>query len=92
MVSIQRHLHDGVDGSTERQFFSSTLRYLTTASGRRVEVQDWMVTTYDVELEHQIGAGGLCAADCSLYLPNANLQHYTVGKCIKGAGTRWMWL
>ena len=59
MVSLQRRLQTGSDDNRERQFFAYTLRYLTTFSGRQVEMEDWMVTSYEVEFGHEIGSGGL---------------------------------
>ena len=59
MVSLQRRLQTGSDDNRERQFFAYTLRYLTTFSGRQVEMEDWMVTSYKVEFRHEIGSGGL---------------------------------
>jgi hypothetical protein len=41
------------------KFFSQVLRYLTTSSGIRVELQNWMITSYDVEFGRKIGSGGL---------------------------------
>jgi hypothetical protein len=61
MVSLQRRLDCLSDSDQERQFFSHTLRYLTTASGRQVEMESWMITSYEVEFGRQIGTGGLCA-------------------------------
>jgi hypothetical protein len=60
MVSIQRRL-DGqsLENARERKFYSSTLQYLSTTSGRHVEVQDWMITSYEVDFGHEIGSGGL---------------------------------
>ena len=60
MVSIQRRLDNLSDGDQERQFFSHALRYLTTASGRQVEMESWMITSYEVEFGRRIGFGGLC--------------------------------
>jgi hypothetical protein len=60
MVSLKRRLDHHSDGDHERQFFSHTLRYLTTASGRQVEVEHWMITSYEVEFGPLIGSGGLC--------------------------------
>jgi hypothetical protein len=59
MVSLQRRLDRLSDGDRERQFFSHALEYLTTSSGRQVEMENWMVTPYDMEFGPQIGSGGL---------------------------------
>jgi hypothetical protein len=59
IVSLQRRLdHYSVD-ERERQFFSHALRYLTVSSGLRVELQNWMITSYEVEFGPQIGSGSL---------------------------------
>lgn len=59
IVSLQRRLDNRSDGNRERQFFSHVLRYLTRSSGIRVELQNWMITSYDVEFGQKIGCGGL---------------------------------
>jgi hypothetical protein len=59
MVSLQRRLQAGSIDDREQQFFSHTLQYLTTASGRQVEMENWMVTSYEVEFGQEIGSGGL---------------------------------
>jgi hypothetical protein len=59
MASLQRRLRTGTDEDAERQFYAHTLRYLTTSSGHHVELEDWTVTSYEVEFEHEIGSGGL---------------------------------
>lgn len=59
MVSLQKRLQTGSDEDRERQFFTHTLRCLTTCSGRQVELEDWSVTSYEVEFGHEIGSGGL---------------------------------
>jgi hypothetical protein len=62
IVSLQRRLDLRSDGDRELQFFSHVLRYLTTTSGIRVELQNWMITSYEVEFGPKIGSGGLCAS------------------------------
>lgn len=59
MVSLHRHLAQKSLDEPERRFFSTSLRYLSTSSGRQVQVESWMVTSYDVEFGPQIGVGGL---------------------------------
>ena len=59
MVSLKRRLDHHSDGAQERHFFSHTLRYLTTVSGRQVEIKHWMITSYEVEFGPLIGSGGL---------------------------------
>ena len=60
IVSLNRRLDSCSNYNPERQFFSHLLQYLTAASGLRIELQNWMVTSYDVEFGRQIGSGGLC--------------------------------
>lgn len=62
IVSLQRRLDLRLDGDRELQFFSHVLRYLTTASGIRVELQSWMITSYEVEFGPKIGSGRLCVS------------------------------
>ena len=60
MVSLQRRLDDyTLDGGKERNFYSHSLQYLSTTSGRQIEIQDWMVTSYEVDFGYEIGSGGL---------------------------------
>ena len=62
IVSLQRRLDLRLDGDRELQFFSHVLRYLTTTSGIRVELQSWMITSYEVEFGPKIGSGRLCVS------------------------------
>ena len=59
MASLQRRLRTGIDEDAERQFYVHTLQYLITSSGRHAELEDWTVTSYEVEFGHEIGSGGL---------------------------------
>jgi hypothetical protein len=59
IVSLRRRLDGLLDSDRERRFFSHVLRYLMTTSGLRVELQNWMVTSYEVEFGQKIGSGGL---------------------------------
>jgi len=60
MISLQRRLQTVTDEDQERQFFSHTLQYLTTSSGRQVAFEDWTITSYEVEFGQEVGSGGLC--------------------------------
>jgi hypothetical protein len=79
MVSIQRRLDHLSDDDREGQFFSHALRYLTTASGHQVEVENWMITSYEVEFGRQIGSGGLCVPCCDLL--RIISEFAAVGRC-----------
>ena len=59
IVSLHRRLDNHSDGNEERQFFAHVLNYLTTSTGFRVELQNWMITSYEVEFGPKIGSGGL---------------------------------
>ena len=59
MVSLQRHIQAKTATDQELNFFSHSLRYLSTCSGQQVVVERWMVTPFEVEFGRQIGAGGL---------------------------------
>ena len=59
MVSLEHRLREISDEDVERRFFAHTLQYLTTSSGHQVEMEDWMITSYEVEFGKEIGSGGL---------------------------------
>jgi hypothetical protein len=44
---------------TESKFIDTSLRMLTTISGRAIAVEQWTVTAYEVESGVTIGSGGL---------------------------------
>ena len=60
MMSLQRRLGQVSDGDRERQFFSHALRYLATTSGHQVEMESWMITSYEVEFGPRVGSSSLC--------------------------------
>jgi hypothetical protein len=66
IVSLKRRLDQHSDGDREREFFTHILRYLTTSSGLHVELQNWMITFYEVEFGPKIGSGGLWVISLSL--------------------------
>jgi hypothetical protein len=88
MVSLQRRLDNFSDGDQERQFFSHALRYLITASGRQVEMESWMITSYEVEFGRRIGSGGLCVLLLSslFCLLRTDFESTTAGRCSWGHG------
>jgi len=91
MVSLHRRLETGSDADREQQFFKHALRSLVTSSGRQVEMEDWMITSYDVEFSHEIGSGGLYVPTSMRRMRGIISQHiFPVGKYSKGPGTRWM--
>ena len=59
MVALQKRLDAGSGEEQEQRFLTHTLQYLTTCSGRQVEIENWTITSYEVEFAHQIGSGGL---------------------------------
>ncbi|KAF7982534.1 hypothetical protein HWV62_28160 [Athelia sp. TMB] len=59
MVSLQRRISERTSLPLEHWFFMQSLQYLSTLSGSRVNVEDWMITSYEVEFGQQIGAGGI---------------------------------
>jgi len=59
MVSLQRKLDQQSTAGQERLFFSHGLTYLSTCSGRQIKVEDWMITTFEVDFMEEIGSGGL---------------------------------
>ena len=76
IVSLQRRLDGCSDGKHERQFFSHALLHLTTSTGLRVKLQNWMITSYEVEFGPKIGSGGLCVPhlSCPVWYWQLNLD------------------
>ncbi|KZP08700.1 kinase-like protein [Athelia psychrophila] len=58
MVAFQARLEHQLCGDRERQFFTTSVTYLQTASGRSVKMQDWMVSSLDVQFRRTIVSGG----------------------------------
>ncbi|KZP31913.1 kinase-like protein [Athelia psychrophila] len=58
MIAFQTRLQQQLDGDRERQFFSKSVAYLQTASGRPVKIQDWTVSSFDVQFMRSIASGG----------------------------------
>ncbi|KAJ7122358.1 kinase-like domain-containing protein [Mycena epipterygia] len=59
MVSIQRKLDaQEQSNSTEQIFLSHALQYLSSTSGKEVKVEDWMISSFEVDYTAEIGAGG----------------------------------
>jgi hypothetical protein len=59
MVSLQRQLNKQGGNSPEQRFYTHTLEYLTSRSGKQVKVEDWMISSFEVDYGVEIGAGGL---------------------------------
>ena len=66
MASLQRLLQQLTLDDKERQFYSRSLEYLLTYSGRPVQLEPWMITSYEVEFGEKIGSGGLFVKHCFL--------------------------
>lgn len=62
MAALQRRIGERGEDSQDNltRFYTTSLRYLTTTSGKKVDVTPWTITSFDVEFGPQIGAGGLC--------------------------------
>ncbi|KAJ7496362.1 hypothetical protein FB451DRAFT_196353 [Mycena latifolia] len=58
MACIQRKLNGRHLSHPEQKFYSHTLQYLTSMSGQQVKLEDWMITSFDVEYGTEIGFGG----------------------------------
>ncbi|KAF8170487.1 kinase-like domain-containing protein [Mycena galopus ATCC 62051] len=65
MVSIERRI-EHMEGSQEsrsssrpdQKFYSHTLRYLSSTTGQQVELENWMISPFDVDYGPQISSGG----------------------------------
>ncbi|KAJ7208855.1 kinase-like domain-containing protein, partial [Mycena pura] len=42
----------------EQKFFARALEYLSSVTSKRVEVEDWMIPTFEVDYNEEIGSGG----------------------------------
>ncbi|KAJ7470222.1 kinase-like domain-containing protein, partial [Mycena galericulata] len=58
MVSIQKQLNNQNVDRAEQKFYTHTLEYLTSRSGKPVKVEDWMIASFEVDYDEEIGAGG----------------------------------
>ncbi|KAJ7191425.1 kinase-like domain-containing protein [Mycena pura] len=59
MVPIQRKLDSQeYANKPEHAFLSSTMQYLTSTSGKQVEIEDWMISSLEVDYVTEIGTGG----------------------------------
>jgi hypothetical protein len=59
MALLQKLLNQRSIGDRERQFYSHSLQYLSTQSGRQVQLESWMITSHEVERGEAVGSGGL---------------------------------
>lgn len=59
IICLQRRISMETDDHRELQFFSHVLGFLAASTGLEVEVKNWMISPYEVELEGKIGSGGL---------------------------------
>jgi hypothetical protein len=61
MVSIERRMEEESrkGNDAEQRFYSHTLQYLTSTSGQEIKVEDWMISSFEVDYGAEIGAGGL---------------------------------
>ncbi|KAJ7456037.1 kinase-like domain-containing protein [Mycena galericulata] len=58
MVSIERRMDQHNQNDAERGFYSHTLHYLRSTSGKMINLEDWMISAFDVDYGSEIGAGG----------------------------------
>ncbi|KAJ7615449.1 kinase-like domain-containing protein [Roridomyces roridus] len=61
MVSIERKLaSQRVErmSTSQQTFYFHALQYLTVLSGRPVRVEDWMITSFEVDFGKEVGSGG----------------------------------
>jgi hypothetical protein len=59
MASLQRRLNVATNNNQEQAFYSHTLQYLTSMCGRQVQLEDWMIASFDVDYGPEVGIGGL---------------------------------
>jgi hypothetical protein len=61
MASLQRHLSVLPNSDQQQTFYSHTLQYLTSMSGQQLQLEDWMIASFDVEYGPEIGVDWLQA-------------------------------
>ncbi|KAJ7898239.1 hypothetical protein B0H14DRAFT_2557275 [Mycena olivaceomarginata] len=49
MASFQRRLNAAPNNNQEQTFYSHALQYLTSMSGQQVQLEDWMIASFDVD-------------------------------------------
>lgn len=59
IICLKRRIDGRMDNDRELEFFSHVLGYLNALTGFEVEVENWMITAYEVDLGQRIGFGGL---------------------------------
>lgn len=59
MVSIQKQLNNRSVDRAEQKFYTHTLEYLISRSGTQVKVENWMIASFEVQYQEEIGSGGL---------------------------------
>jgi hypothetical protein len=59
MASLQKTILQKLGNETERRFYGQSLRFLSTISGHQVHLEDWMITSFEVDFGLEIGSGGL---------------------------------
>ena len=82
-----------LDGNRERQFFRHVIQLLNAHNEFEVEVEDWMITSYEVEFGPKIGFGGLCVLHFGGYRSIFSVLtiYFTAGRCTRVCGTRCRW-
>lgn len=59
VVCLQRRLDGQLDGDRERQFFKHARHVLASCNEYEVDLESWMITSYEVDFGPRIGVGGL---------------------------------
>ena len=59
MASLQKSILQQIGTESERRFYSQSLMFLATTSGHQVQLEDWMITSFEVDFGAEIGSGGL---------------------------------
>ncbi|KAJ6574586.1 kinase-like domain-containing protein [Mycena capillaripes] len=58
MVSLEKKLNNQSIERAEQKFYTHTLEYLTSRSGKPVKVEEWMIASFEVDYGEEIGVGG----------------------------------
>lgn len=59
MATFKRRINEKQGDQEELMFFKQSLRYLSTASGRQVDIKPWTISRFDIDFGETIATGGL---------------------------------
>lgn len=86
MASLDQRLTQQLGGDRERAFFTHSLRLLKIVSGHQVDINNWTITSYEVEFVRKIGYGGLYELFTIVATTIRSTNTSSVGRYTKAGG------